>query len=216
MSRLRFDRQRDFGVRGQFFRQFFGLLLRAFKVFGGGFGGRVRDFGCFRLQRLNPHCFRFRFNRFDFRFYGLSFDGVLRGFDGDGFDLFGGDFSLPFGFVLRCFPFDDGIGDGLFRRLNGDGRFLLFRGLNGLLFDLFGGAFGLQRRGFGLFGNLGRQNVRRFIGRALFNWGGIVGFDWGKRFRQLGIGFRFCLRAVGRAVVQVLMRAVLNGYSRTR
>ena len=55
LSRLRFDRQRDFGVRGQFFRQFFGLLLRAFKVFGGSFGGRVLDFGRFRLQRLNPH-----------------------------------------------------------------------------------------------------------------------------------------------------------------
>ena len=45
------------------------------------------------------------------------------------------------------------------------------------------------------------QNVRRFIGRALFNWGGFVRFDCGKRFSQLGIGFRFCLRAVGRAVV---------------
>ena len=80
LSRLRFDRQRDFGVRGQFFCQFFGLLLRAFKVFGGGF-------------------------------------------DGDGFDLFGG-------------------------------------------------AFGLQRRGFGMFWNFGRQNVRPFIGRDLFNGGG--------------------------------------------
>ena len=38
-------------------------------------------------------------------------------------------------------------------------------------------SFGLPWRGFGLFGKLGRQNERRFIGRALFNWGGIVGFD---------------------------------------
>ena len=42
----------------------------------------------------------------------------------------------------------------------------------------------------------------------MFNGGSFVGFDWGKRFRQLGIGFRFCLRAVGRAVVQALMRAL--------
>ena len=142
LSRLRLDCQRDFGGCGQFFFQFFDLLLRAFKVFSGGFGGRVRDFGCFRLQRLNPHSFRFRFNRFDFRFYGLGFDGVLRG-------------------------------------------------LNGLLFDLFGGAFGLPWRGFGLFGDLGRQNVRLLFGRALFNGRGIVSFDWEKRFRTLGIGSRF-------------------------
>ena len=94
LSRLRFDRQRDFGVRGQFFRQFFDLLLRAFKVFGGGFGGRVRDFGCFRLQRLNPHCFRFRFNRFDFRFYGLGFDGDISGLNWSLFDLVGRAFGL--------------------------------------------------------------------------------------------------------------------------
>ena len=38
---------------------------------------------------------------------------------------------------------------------------------------------------------LGRQNVRRFIGRALLNGGGIVRFDWGKRLLTLGIGSRF-------------------------
>ena len=37
--RLRFDCQRDFGGCGQFFCQFFDLLLRAFKVFGGGIVG---------------------------------------------------------------------------------------------------------------------------------------------------------------------------------
>ena len=51
---------------------------------------------------------------------------------------------------------------------------------------------------------LGRQNVSRFIGRALFNGGSFVGFDWEK----IGFGLRFCLRAV--------VLAVLNGYSRTR
>ena len=55
---------------------------------------------------------------------------------------------------------------------------------------------------------LGKKNVRSFIGRALFNGGGIVRFDWGKRLRPLGIGSRFCRRAV--------VLAVLNGYSRTR
>lgn len=54
------------------------------------------------------------------------------------------------------------------------------RGFDGDGFDLFGGAFGLQRRGFGIFGNVGSQNVRPFIGRALFNWGGIFCFDWGR------------------------------------
>ena len=39
---------------------------------------------------------------------------------------------------------------------------------------------------------LGRQNVSRLFGRALFNGGGIVRFDWGNRLRQLGIGLRFC------------------------
>ena len=55
-----------------------------------------------------------------------------------------------------------------------------------------------------IFGKLGRQNVSRFIGRALFNGGSFVGFDWEK----IGFGLRFCLRAV--------VLAVLNGYSRTR
>ena len=59
---------------------------------------------------------------------------------------------------------------------------------------VFGGAFGLQRRGFGMFGNFGRQNVRPFIGRALFNGGGQV----------FGFGVRFCGQAfelaLGRAV----------------
>ena len=32
-------------------------------------------------------------------------------------------------------------------------------------------SFGLQRRGFGLFGNLGRQNVSRLFGRDLLNGG---------------------------------------------
>ena len=44
--------------------------------------------------------------------------------------------------------------------------------------------------------NFGRQNVRPFIGRALFNGGCIVGFDGGKRFR-----WSFCRRALGRAVL---------------
>ena len=51
---------------------------------------------------------------------------------------------------------------------------------------------------------LGRQNVRRFVVRALFNGGGIVRFDWEK----IGFGLRFCLC--------VVVLAVLNGYSRTR
>ena len=63
-------------------------------------------------------------------------------------------------------------------------------------------SFGLQRRGFCLFGNLGRQNVRRFIGRALFNGCGFVRFDWGNRF-----SWSFCQRAV--------VFAVLNEDSRT-
>ena len=49
---------------------------------------------------------------------------------------------------------------------------------------------------------LGRQNVSRFIGRALFNGGGIVRFDWGNRF-----SWSFCRRAV--------VFAVLNEDSRT-
>ena len=61
------------------------------------------------------------------------------------------------------------------------------RGFDGDGFDLFGGAFGLQRRGFGMFGNVGSQNVIHFIGRALFNGGGFVGFEVGKRLR-----LRFC------------------------
>ena len=52
-------------------------------------------------------------------------------------------------------------------------------------------SFGLQRRGFGLFGKLGRQNVSRLFGRALLNRGSIVGFDWRNRLRPLGIGSRF-------------------------
>ena len=52
-------------------------------------------------------------------------------------------------------------------------------------------SFGLQQRGFCLFGKLGRQNERRFIGRALFSGGSFVGFDWGNRF-----SWSFCLRAV--------------------
>ena len=47
-----------------------------------------------------------------------------------------------------------------------------------------------------IFGKLGRQNVSRFIGRALFNGCGIVGFDWGNRF-----SWSFCRRALGRAVL---------------
>ena len=58
-------------------------------------------------------------------------------------------------------------------------------------------SFGLQRRGFGLFVNLVRQNVRSFIGRALFNGRGIVGFEVGKRFI-----LRFCGRSVMRARVR--------------
>ena len=74
-------------------------------------------------------------------------------------------------------------------------------------FKVFGGAFGLPWRGFGLFGDLGRQNVSRLFGRASFKGVCIVGFDGGKRLRQLGIGSRFCLRAV--------VLAVLNEDSRT-
>ena len=70
------------------------------------------------------------------------------------------------------------------------------RGFDGDGFDLFGGAFGLQRRGFGIFGNVGSQNVRPFIGRALLNERGIVGFEVGKRF-----SWSFCRRALGRAVL---------------
>ena len=47
-----------------------------------------------------------------------------------------------------------------------------------------------------IFGKLGRQNVSRFIGRALFNGGSFVGFDWGNRF-----SWSFCRRALGRAVL---------------
>lgn len=54
----------------------------------------------------------------------------------------------------------------------------------------------VRLRGFGLFGNLGRQNIRSFIGRALFNGGGFVGFEVGKRF-----SWSFCGRALGRAVL---------------
>ena len=84
----------------------------------------------------------------------------------------------PFAFRLSAFKVFGGGIVGRVRGFDGDG------------FDLFGGAFGLQRRGFGIFGNVGSQNVRPFIGRALFNGGGIVGFDCGKRFR-----WSFCLRA---------------------
>ena len=68
------------------------------------------------------------------------------------------------------------------------------RGFDGDGFDLFGGAFGLQRRGFGIFGNVGSQNVRPFIGRALLNGGGFVGFNWGNRFSLFGFGFGFAAR----------------------
>ena len=88
------------------------------------------------------------------------------------------------------------------RDFGGCGQF--FRQFFDLLlraFKVFWGCFCLQRRGFGLFGNLGRQNVRSFIGRALFNGCCIVGFDWGKRFRTLGIGSRFCRRELCWAVL---------------
>ena len=68
----------------------------------------------------------------------------------------------------------------------------------GCSFDLLLRAFGLPWRGFGLFWNLGRQNVSRFIGRDLFNGGGIVRFDCGKRLSQLGIGFGFAARVMSR------------------
>ena len=64
-------------------------------------------------------------------------------------------------------------------------------------------SFGLQQRGFCLFGKLGRQNVSRLFGRDLFNGGSFVGFDWGNRF-----SCSFCRRAV--------VFAVLNEDSRTR
>ena len=47
-----------------------------------------------------------------------------------------------------------------------------------------------------IFGKLGRHNVSRFIGRALFNGGSFVGFDWGNRF-----SWSFCRRALGCAVL---------------
>ena len=48
---------------------------------------------------------------------------------------------------------------------------------------MFGRAFSLKRLVFGLFVNFGSQNVSPFIGRALCNDGGIVGFDVAVRFR---------------------------------
>ena len=60
----------------------------------------------------------------------------------------------------------------------------------GSSFDLLLRAFGLPWHGFGLFGDLGRQNISRFIGRALFNGGGIVRFNWGNRF-----SWSLCLQA---------------------
>ena len=41
-----------------------------------------------------------------------------------------------------------------------------------------------------IFWKLGRQNERRFVVRALFNWGGFVRFNWGNRF-----SWSFCLQA---------------------
>ena len=82
-----------------------------------------------------------------------------------------------------------------------------FKSMAGLSVCVSTVSFGLHRRGFGLFGKLGRQNVSRFIGRDLFKGVCIVGFDGGKRLRQLGIGSRFCRRAV--------VLAVLNEDSRT-
>ena len=79
-----------------------------------------------------------------------------------------------------------------------------FKSMAGLSVCVSTVSFGLPWRGFGMFGNFGRQNDRRFIGRDLFNGGSFAGFDWGK----IGFGLRFCLRAV--------VLAVLNGYSRTR
>lgn len=45
---------------------------------------------------------------------------------------------------------------------------------------------------------LGRQNVRRFIGRDLFNWGGFVGFDASSSFSAFVFAGG---RALGRAVL---------------
>ena len=78
-----------------------------------------------------------------------------------------------------------------------------FKSMAGLSVCVSTVSFGLHRRGFGLFGKLGRQNVRRFIGRALFNGGGIVGFDWGNRF-----SWSFCRRALCCAVLNDDARAV--------
>ena len=69
----------------------------------------------------------------------------------------------------------------------------------------FGASFGCAV--FCVRGSSGVNAAESYAGRALFNWGGIVRFDWGNRLSQLGIGSRFCLRAV--------VLAVLNGYSRT-
>ena len=72
----------------------------------------------------------------------------------------------------------------------------VFKSMAGLSVCVSTVSFGFPWRGFGLFGKLGRQNVRRLFGRALLNGGGIVRFDWGNRF-----SWSFCRRALGRSVL---------------
>ena len=60
-----------------------------------------------------------------------------------------------------------------------------------------------------------RRTYKRGCSGALcLTGGGFVDFDWGKRLRPLGIGSRFCGRALCWAVLnvdaQALDRAVLN------
>ena len=49
---------------------------------------------------------------------------------------------------------------------------------------------------FGVRGSSAGNNGARLLGRALFNGGGFVGFDWGNRF-----SWSFCGRALGRSVL---------------
>ena len=69
---------------------------------------------------------------------------------------------------MRCFEFV--VVQAVMRVLGNAGRAeLVFKATAFRLsaFKVFGGGFGLHRRGFGLFVNLGMQNARRFIGRAV-------------------------------------------------
>ena len=105
----------------------------------------------------------------DFGDCGQFFDLLLRVFK-----VFGVDFSLPFGFVFRCFLFDDGICDGLFRRLNWS------------LFDLFG-ARSVCRGADSVCSGTGKAECPSFIVRDLFNGGGpVFGFGFGFAVRRSG------------------------------